>query len=181
MEFEETLERLITLMIDKKTLASVSVGKASNINKNNDTCDVEIDDGLMLHEVRLRAIIDEGASKVVTYPSENTQVLVLMLGKKKEEAFLLACSNVEERVISIGSQNLVVNAQGFCFNGGEDGMVKLPNLIDWMGKVSTDLTTLKTLLSTSTVAGNGLPLGIIFAPTAKTPVRDDLEDKKILH
>lgn len=179
-EFESLLEKLITLMVDKKTSASVSVGIATNIDKIENTCDVTID-GLTIHGVRLQAVINENSSKVISYPVVDSQVLVIMIGKKKTECFLLACSEVEEFSLHIGGQTLIANKDGFVFNGGTAGMVKVDSMVSWMDKVLADLNTLKTLLSTSLVAGNGAPLGIVFNPSTPTPQESVFENIKIKH
>lgn len=161
-EFESLLEKLITLMIDKKTSASVSVGVVSNIDKTENTCDVLIADELTLHGVRMQSVINDEKSHFVVYPAADSQVLVVMIGKDKAEGFLLACSEVEEVSIVIDKQTLTANADGFTFSDGTNEL----ELIGWAKKVSSDFDTLKSLLSTSTVAGNGAVLGITFTPTA---------------
>lgn len=180
-EFESLLEKLITLIVDKKTSASVSVGIASNIDKEENTCDVEIDEDFVIHGVRLSAVIDSAESRCIVYPKEDSQVLVIMIGKNKAEGFLLACSEVQEINLKIGDKSLKATSDGFVYNEGTDGLVKLSEMVSWMNKVYTDLTTLTGLLSTTTVAGNGTPLGIIFNPTTPAPVKTTFEDTKIKH
>jgi hypothetical protein len=87
---------------------------------------------------------------------------------------------VERVCIKIGSITVDIDDKGVVFNGGGlKGLVKIDAMVEWMGKLHGDLTTLQGLLSASPVAGNGAPLGIIFSPTTPAPQVDSFENKKI--
>jgi hypothetical protein len=179
--FEDTLERILTLTAEKAIASLVLLGVASNINKENDTCDVTVDGGLILNEIRLRSVIDEGKNKTVTYPKENSTVLVLMMGNRKIDGCLIAVSDPEEIHISMEGQDLVANKDGFVFNNGKNGIVKVTEMVDWMAKLYADLQTLKTQLFAHPTAGNGAALGLTFDPTTPSPQITTFEDKNIKH
>jgi len=89
--------------------------------------------------------------------------------------------------LSSGSKrNLCVVQYGkiesITINGGAlGGLVIGSKLADWMNAVAQDLQALKTLLSTTPVAGNGAPLGAVFNPQTSTVSTNDIENSKVKH
>ncbi len=176
---EQAIEKAVAAICEKKQIVQVLTGTAIKVGAT--TCSVERDGAPTLEDVRLDAIDDELTSRFTVYPAENSSVLVGIIEGVKTEAVILKCSEVAKVSFKAGTQTLVMNKDGFVFNAGTDGMVKLTELVSWMDKVSTDLNTLTSLLSTSPVAGNGAVLGIVFNPTTPTPVKAAFEDSKIKH
>ena len=74
-----------------------------------------------------------------------------------------------------------MDKNGFTFNDGTVGAVCADKLVEWMSKVYSDLQTLITLLSTSPVAGNGAPLGVVFTPSTPSPNLADFTDDAFKH
>lgn len=133
---EDTIERLLTLTAEKAIASLVLLGTASNVNKDNDTCDVIIDEGFVLHEVRLRSVIDEGKSKMVVYPKEDSHVLVLMMGSRKMDGCLIKISDPEEIRVSMDEQETVINKDGVVFNNkGENLNTVLADFITEVTKI----------------------------------------------
>ena len=180
-EFDTTFERLIELMIDKRVPFSVSPGVVSDIDKTNDICTVELDEGQKLYEVRLRSVIDGDENKLVVYPKDKSTVLTILIENDIREAFVLACSNVESVALSIGDKSLKADKDGFVFNDGVDGIIKLPYILSWMQNVHTDLVALQQLLLISPIAGGGAAAAIQFTPITKEPDKEKLEDITIKH
>jgi len=117
-------------------------------------------DGLEFFDVLL------GVGTTAVKPVVGTDCLIAIVEGDEATAFLLFADEAE----------LIV------FNGGDNGgLIKILPTIAWMQKVNSDLQTLKTLLQTSPVAGNGALLAITFNPQTSAPEQSDFEDEKITH
>ena len=178
-ELEQAIEMAIEKVSGKKAVKQIFTGTAKDVGDL--TCTVEREGSPALFDVRLNAIDDDLESFLTIYPAEGSAVLVAIIENMKTEAVVIRCSEVEKVKMKIGDQTLVADKDGFVFNDGKNGMVKLTEMVDWMKKVSTDLKTLKTLLATSVVAGNGAPLAIVFNPTTPVPEKGTFEDVNIKH
>lgn len=171
---EQAIEQAVKKIAGKMQLNQVLTGTASEVTDT--TCTVTRDGAPTLYDVRLNAIDDNLESQVTIYPKDGSHVIVAIIEGMKTEAVVLRCSEVEKVKIRMGSQSLVIDGTGFVFNEGTTGMVKLPDMVGWMSKVYADLQTLKTLLSTTVVAGNGAPLAAVFNPTVSNPTNAMFED-----
>lgn len=165
---EQEVRQLLAQFIgvNKPTLLATvkSVDKIENI------CVVD-DDGTEIPGIRLRCITGEN-NGIVAYPKKGAYVLCVKVEDTEEWAVIKAS---EYESIEMTIESLVING------GDNGGLVKIDAMIDWMQKVYADLQTLKTELSTWTVAGNGAPLALVFNPTAPNPIKSDFEDTKIKH
>jgi len=180
-DFDATLERLIHLMIEKRIPVSVSVGTASDIDKEADTCKVTLTENQILHGVRLRAVVDNDENKVVVYPKEDTPVITILIENAVTEAFLLSCSNVESVVCKIGDQSIKMDSDGFVFNEGTDGMVKLTELISKLNGIVTAFNTHTHVVATTGTAAAQSGTAAAIATQVVSINKSDLEDTKIKH
>lgn len=130
-----------------------------------ETCTVQVG-GLVLEEVWLTGVHDQKEKSLVVTPKVGSMVLMAdMSGGELRQLVVVGYTEVERIVV----------------NGGEKGgLVNIEELKNWMGNVERDLNTLKSLLSTTPVAGNGAPLGIAFAPSTQS-VASKIEDESIKH
>jgi hypothetical protein len=177
---EQAIQSAIQSQADRRQIKQIISGTASNVGET--TCDMEREDAPTIYGVRLNAIDDNLESFVTIYPQEGSFILAGIVENLKTEAVVLRCSEVEKVKLKIGTQNLLINKEGFVFNDGENGgLVKINDLVSWMSKVYSDLQTLKTQLFSYAVAGNGAPLGLTFNPTTPNPNVNTLENKKIKH
>ncbi|OFX62696.1 MAG: hypothetical protein A2066_18865 [Bacteroidetes bacterium GWB2_41_8] len=178
-ELEQAIGLAIKKISGRMQVKQILSGTAVEVGEL--TCTVELEGSPALFDVRLNAIDDDLESFLTIYPAEGSAVLVAIIENMKTEAVVIRCSEVEKVKMKIGDQTLVADKDGFVFNDGTNGMVKLTEMVGWMKKVSTDLKTLKTLLAASVVAGNGAPLAIVFNPTTPVPEKGTFEDVKIKH
>lgn len=178
-ELEQTIAWAIQMQARKLLVKQVISGIATKVDEFS--CTVERDDAPTLYDVRLNAVDENLQNYMTVYPAVDSVVLVGIIDNLTTEAVVLRCSEIEKIVIKIEGQSLVVNKDGFVFNDGNNGMVKIDEMVKWMKKVSSDLQALKTLLQTSPVAGNGSPLAITFSPTTPTPEQSTFEDPNIKH
>lgn len=134
--------------------------EATEIDWDAQTMTAMDGDGLEFFDVLL------GVGTTAVKPVVGTDCLIAIVEGDEATAFLLFADEAE----------LIV------FNGGENGgLVKIIPTVEWMRKVNNDLQTLKTLLQTSIVAGNGAPLAIVFNPQTTAPEQSDFENEKITH
>lgn len=157
---------------DARTLLVAQV-KATD----GDTCTIDFQ-GLELVDVRLSATTDGASgsggasSKLLITPKVGSQVLVADLsGGLLRDLVVVGFNELE---------SLSLQADQVQLNGGSNGgLVNISDLKDWMQKVVSDLSSLRTLLLSSPIAGNGAPAAIQFSP--KTTSVPDMEDTSVTH
>ena len=146
---------------------------AKVLSTDGDTCCVDID-GLVVSDVRLRAVVNGEESGILVTPKTGSYVTVADLSGNLTRLVVVGFSEVKK--IEVNADDKII------FNGGENhGLVKVEKMVTWMQKVYNDLQTLTGLLSGSPVAGNGDPLAITFTPTTPSPTIDDFQNKDITH
>ena len=153
------------------------LGVVTDVDEAECTCTVK-DEDTEVFNVRLCPITE--AASLVKVPAVGAYVLCLKI-ENSEDWMVVGCSEVAKIILNVGGQTLVIDQNGFVFNSGENGMVKIVELVSWLQKVYADLQTLQTLLKVSPVAGNGAPLAIVFSPTVPNPKVSDFEDAFIKH
>lgn len=151
---EEAMREAIKAVADRFQIAEIITGTVVKVSET--ACDVEREDAPTMHDVRLSAIDDDLETYCVTVPAVNSSVVVGVIEGLKTEAVLLRCSEVQAFRIKIGGKTFIVDKDGVTLNG--------TNLAQWMNKVHTDMNTLKNLLNSSPIAGNGAPAAIVFTP-----------------
>lgn len=133
-------------------------GEIISVDKTEMTCEVSFGDE---DSVVASLVCGDKKKGIVQVPKVGSNVVVMFYSPTV--AFVVMVDEVDEILI----------------NGGENGgLVNVEELKSWMSNVESDLSTLKTLLSTSAVAGNGAALGIVFNPATKNM---EIEDKTIKH
>ncbi len=138
---------------------------AEIVSVSGETCTVK-HDGLELTDVQLNASVNGNVKNLLIKPKVGSMVLVADMGDGKQDLIVIGWSEVETITIN---------------NGENGGLVIVGKMNDWMQKVYNDLQTLKGLLQTSLVAGNGAPLAIAFTPSTTTPSVSNFENPKIKH
>jgi hypothetical protein len=145
---------------------------AKVVSASGNTCAVDVG-GLVISDVRLKAVVDSNTNELIVTPEKDSYVLVADLsGGNYRQLAVISYSEVDSISIKIGESSLLANKDGFVFNGGINGAVDITKLVSWMTKVKADLTAIST-------AFNGL--GIPITPTTPAAVISDFEDKKIKH
>jgi hypothetical protein len=149
---------------------------------NGQTCDVLVGD-LELTGVRLRSVVNSSTEMLLLKPVIGSQVVVADLSAGKlRELVVIEYSEIKEYWLKIEETTIKVSASGIELNGtGKSGLVNVGDLVSWMGKVNTDLSTLQTLLSLTPVVGNNAPLGIVFNPTTFVPTAAQISNNKVKH
>lgn len=150
-----------------------SLFTAKVLSTDGETCCVDAD-GLVLSDVQLRAVVNGEESGILITPKTGSYVTVADLSGDLTRIVVVGFSEVEK--IEVNADDKII------FNGGQNkGLVKVEKMVNWMQKVYNDLQYLTVLLSSSTVAGNGAPLGIVFTQTTPSPIIEDFQNKDITH
>ena len=155
---------------------------AQVVSIQGDTCTVRVGEGLEIDNVRLRATRKDLVDKLLFTPAVGSDVLVGSLSGDLRELAVLNADSIDKIEYRNGSLEFTIDAKTgeIAINGGTlGGMVIIGKMVEWMEKVHSDLTNLQTLLSISTVAGNGAPLGVIFNPTTPPPIVKNFENDKV--
>lgn len=145
------------------------LGVVKDVDTTARTCTVE-DDGVEYYDVRLQSVA-EGNGGVLLVPATGAHVLAARI-EQSEEWMIIGCDRITSLQFKAGEKELSFDREGFVFNSGSLGLVKIDKLIDWMGKVYADLVSLGTELKA---------LGVPFVPTTPVPVRTELEDTTVKH
>jgi hypothetical protein len=91
-------------------------------------CTAMLDD-LELKDVRLRATINNSEQQILIIPKKDSYVCVADLSEGNlTDLVVVGCSEVEETLLKIENQTLKINKDGFVFNGGDKGLVKIDEL-----------------------------------------------------
>ena len=146
------------------------VGEVADVE--GDSCTVDVG-GLELTDVRLTAVNDGSEGKLKVIPAVGSTVLLADLSGGELRACIMYGYTAVERIEGTVEQ--------IELNGGQNGgLVNIEQLKQWMGNVESDLATLKTLLQSSPIAGNGAPAAIVFNPRTQS-VANSIEDITITH
>lgn len=113
----EIFQRLIDLSLKRHLPMQVFIGQVESVDIETQTCTVVREGAPKLFEVRLNATIAEYTDRLVLKPKLNSSVLLAIIENDVNEAFLLACSEIEEISLNIEEQSLLINKEGFVFNG----------------------------------------------------------------
>jgi len=164
---EQEIRQLLALFIGENKPSVLGVVKS--VDKDECTCVIE-DDGTDIPCIRLRPItgINNG---IVKFPKVGAYLLAVKI-ETSEEWMMMEATQY---------QSMLINCDNIVLNDGENGLVKIVEMVSWMQKVYNDLQALKTQLNTWPVVGNGSPLALVFTVTTPQPVKSDFEDTKIKH
>ena len=119
------------------------LGIVRHVDKNSRTCDVDYE-GVMLYGVRLQPITGSETG-LTAFPKTGTQALIVRIEESDDYALLKALE-YDSIELTIGSQSLVADQDGFVFNNGTVGSVKADKMVEWMAKVHADITAIKSTL-----------------------------------
>ena len=154
---------------------------AKVLSTDGDTCCVDID-GLVVSDVRLRAVVNGEESGILVTPKTDSFVTVADLSDNLTRLVVVGFSEVEK--IEVNADDKIV------FNGGGNhGLVNIEELKNNLNTLKTYVETMKTAVSeglTSIGAGpsaNGVTGRTAFetAMASQSIHFDDMEDTKITH
>lgn len=187
---EDNLQRLIEAIARKgQAPLLVNVGKVSNIDEDKRICDITIDDDLTLNNCRLNAIIDSYSNKLLIVPKDNSMVAFIAIGGKLTEPLVIACSEIEKILLTIGESDILIEDGKIEMNGGNlGGLIKLQQLESNLNKLKKYVEDLATMASTAMAPMAALDGGASvttfntnWGATNAAFSFEDMEDTKITH
>lgn len=154
-------------------------------------CTVELADGRVIDEVRLRAVADGSDAGMCLKPKQNSDVLVGAVGDylcvlqyTEVDAVALKMQDVE---LTIEGGKVKVKAEKWEFNGGNNkGMAVVDKIAARFKEIEKALNEIKTVFQSHThqVTGIGTPTQQTTSPlTYVVPESkgSDFENKKVTH
>lgn len=187
---EDNLQRLIEAIARKgQAPLLVNVGKVSNIDEDKRICDITIDDDLTLNNCRLNAIIDSYSNKLLIVPKDNSMVAFIAIGGKLTEPLVIAYSEIEKILLTIGESDILIEDGKIEMNGGNlGGLIKLQQLESNLNKLKKYVEDLATMASTAMAPMAALDGGASvttfntnWGATNAAFSFEDMEDTKITH
>ena len=187
---EDNFQRLIEAITRKgQAPLLVTVGKVSNIDENKRICDIAIDDDLTLNNCRLNAIVDSYDNRLLVVPKENSMVAFIAIGGKLTEPLVIAYSEIDKVLLTIGESDILIEDGKIEMNGGNlGGLIKLQQLESNLDKLKKYVEDLATMASSAMA-----PMAALDGGASVTTFNtnwgamqaafsfDDMEDTKITH
>lgn len=187
---EYNLLRLLESVFRKQQASLlVTIGKVSNIDESKRICDISIDEDLTLSNCRLNAIIDSYNNRLLVVPKDNSMVAFIAVGGKLTEPLIIAYSEIDKLLLTIGESDILIEDGRIEMNGGNlGGLIKLQQLESNLDKLKKYVEDLATMASTAMAPMAALDGGASIATfntnwgAMKAAFSfDDMEDTKITH
>lgn len=187
MTKEEQIKALIRRMGGGNANEYVMYAEVTEVDEENATLKVKIDEDMPLEDVRLRSIID-GDNGIYVVPAVGSIVLLLRLGL--DDDFMAVGFEKYDKVVIKGEEiSLVVSQENITFNGNrlESFITDINKLTEKINNLETEVNDLKAVFRGWTPVpqdgGAKLKIGVTTWATTditKTTV-DDIKDEKILN
>jgi hypothetical protein len=166
-EAVEKLERVIKAIV-AKNLKAVQTGKVTKVDIDKRVCDVELKPDVTLFNCRLNAVTDSYDNHIVIVPKRDSYVAITAIDNQDTNAMVVACSDIEQVIVTVGESKIEVKEDEIIFNGGElKGMVKIEELqkrLKALEKAFNDHTHVAT---TTATVGTGAVGAVTVNPIAK--------------
>lgn len=172
--------------------------QVKEVDENNRTCTVRVNDNVDLYEVKLYAVTDKDLKGFCLIPAKDSQVLVARIANGND-LYVCMFSVVDKVVGTVGSDTSIevteneikINAQKIEFNGGKNGGLAIAEKIETnLDKITTYLDNMNTAISTAlkavgtvtgVVNGAGAAQGYDLAMESLKIEFDAMENDKIKH
>lgn len=154
--------------LGKADAYEINFGKVSAVSEAETTCDVDIDEGVTVFGVRLRAVITDDKGFWVL-PKIGSHVVIAVI-ENGTDWCLIQPSEVDKAFINIGNKSFEISSAGVKVNGGmNDGVPLVDPLLEKINnleEIVNDLITKynsHTHITTATVGASAV--AGINAPT----------------
>ena len=185
---EENLRRFIKQVGQTKTIPTVSVGIAKNINGENRTCDIQLNDALTLFNCRLNAIIGNYENNILILPKEGSFVAYALLDDRNTEVLVIGYTEIDKINIKIGDTTIDISNDKIELNGGLlGGLIKIEELKSQLDKMTQRIDGIMNALRNSPTGssdgGAAYKTAITTALSSITNKENfgNIEDEKITH
>jgi hypothetical protein len=131
----EAIQRVILALLKP----AVRTGLAINIDLDKGTCDVDLQNGAYLHEVKLQAIAPMGSASAVkgllVVPADKSVVQATMLEGMEENWVLVQYSNIANVYINTGGGTVELNGHDY------GGLVMVQKLVEKINALEVAMNT----------------------------------------
>lgn len=171
----EKVKRALSSFVAKLQPIQTTIGTVVHVDTNNACCDVEPVNGSAHYlRVRLRAAVNENASGIIPIPKIGSYVLIGVVGRSDNDAFVLLCDHIESYTIHCDNINLNGDANG--------GLVMINKLLNSLNRIEQMHNELVATFNAHVHSGNG----VITAPPSHSQITQptqlsDLENTKVKH
>jgi hypothetical protein len=182
-EVHNALRRMIMGLVPHSTI----VGTVKEVDETEFACTVlPLDGGAEMHFVKLKPSIDTSDFGIIPIPEVGSDVLVGIVGKNDNHAFLVMTSRVKKCLIKLNGSIFEIDSSGIKLNGDSyGGLIKIQSLINEL-KLFTQFNNAfkKAIQLWIPVSGDG---GAAFKAQLQQlmslhmPEFIDIENKKVKH
>lgn len=169
----------------------VQACKVKSVNESDYTCDCEpVDESADFLDVRLRSIVDNNATGLVSIPKVGSIVLVALIANEDAEAFVVSFSELDKIIIeNVGGMTTQWLSNVINLNGdGHKGLVKVVQLTQKLNAVENKLNALLAKYNAHTHPYVNVSSPAVTSPTTQlepgtvTPTQQsDIENTKVKH
>lgn len=156
--------------------SQMQLGTVEAVDEQAQTCDVKIDEGYIIYDVRLTSV-DE--AEIVMIPKVGAWCVVAIIDNEESLTYAMGFSAIDKILANV--EEVVIN------DGDNGGLVNVSALIDEIDALKRDLNNLKSIFKSWVVISNdgGASLKTAASVWASSSLeltnRDALEDTKIKH
>lgn len=158
------------------TPSQMQLGTVEAVDEQTQTCDVKIDEGYIIYDVRLTSVDD---AEIVMIPKVGAWCVVAIIDNEESLTYAMGFSAIDKILANV--EEVVIN------DGDNGGLVNVSALIDEIDALKRDLNNLKTAFKSWVVTPNdgGAKLKTAASVWASSSLeltnRDALEDTKVKH
>lgn len=156
--------------------SQMQLGTVEAVDEQAQTCDVKIDEGYIIYDVRLTSVEE---AEIVMIPKVGAWCIVAIIDNEESLTYAMGFSAIDKILANV--EEVVIN------DGDNGGLVNVSALIDEIDTIKRDLNKLKTAFNSWVVTpqdgGNKLYIAASsWASSSLTMTdRDALEDTKVKH
>lgn len=180
------LQDTIRKLAKDDTVAGITIGRVTAVDKDARTVDVQPLDGeAPLLGLNLQAN-QKGTVGLVQIPKIDSCVIVGTFTNYGGAGAVLLCDDVERIEATVGNYSLEITDEGISLNGGNlGGLVKVTELTQRLNAIERDLNALKTAFSSwAPVAQDGgaalkAATGSWYSQTLAVTQQNDIENQDI--
>lgn len=185
----DNLQRLISLVSGKNLQSMVvGIGIVQNIDEDNRSCEIQINEDLTLFNCRLNAILDDYTNRLLIVPKDKSAVAFMAVDGKMTDPIVIAYSEIDKVLLKIGDTELNIDKDKVEINGGDNGgLINIEDLVSHINSIEDDINNLKTTITgwTPVAQDGGAALKGAISSWAGQSItktkKSDLEDDKITH
>ncbi|MCO5229595.1 MAG: hypothetical protein M9958_00425 [Chitinophagales bacterium] len=153
-------------------------GKVKAIDIQNLTVDIEIQAGVVIFDVRLRAVISDNTG-IYVIPAKDSICTIAKI-EMGQDYILIASSQIDKFIIRIQEVTLEVTKDGFAFNDGQlKGLVKITELVQQLNTLENKVNQIVAWTGTHLHSGSGAGTAPPVVGTLTNTTIADLENPKI--